>query len=111
MEWKNRRREGGKGRRAYVTWYGLAAGVPVADPGLAPAIPPPGKAAVISPTPCLAIASSFSLSLLSLSLSLEFASPFGLVVPSHLLPPLRLSLSRRSLISLLACFVLSDHPP
>jgi hypothetical protein len=70
MEWKNRRRGEGKGRRAYVTWYGLAAGVPVADPVLAPAMPPPGKAAVISPTPCLAIASSL-LGLLSLSLSLS----------------------------------------
>jgi hypothetical protein len=82
-------REGGKGRRAYVTWYGLAAGVPVADPGLAPAIPPPGKAAVISPTPCLAIASSFSLSLLSLSLSrVRFSVwPSGAVSSASPSPP------------------------
>lgn len=97
-EGRKGRGRGGRRWSAFVTWYGLATGVVLAVD--APAMPPPPeKAAVISP-PCLAIRPPHAPSLcVSLSSVHGFAC-FSLVVSSHLLLLLRLSLSRRSWLSL-----------
>jgi hypothetical protein len=104
-EVKESGREGERrGGHAFVTWYGLAAGVAVADPSPspAPAMPPLGKATVIS------LASTPDI---SLSLPLELAPPVWSIVVRlpHLLFRFRngrgfLTFSTRLLR--LPCFVL-----